>query len=81
MMEALLDLLTTHGPIGIVAAVGFVLYIYERKENKKLTRQIYDLGVESIKADFDHSKSYEALVRVYEQAMANAYSGKQGKDT
>jgi hypothetical protein len=68
-MESLLNLLTTHGPIGVVAAIGFVLYGFERRENKKLAQKIYDLGVKSIEADFDHSKSYDALVRVYEKAM------------
>jgi len=65
----LLVQLGTYGPLGIMSALGFMLFILERRKNEKLTEKLLEVSIASIKAAEEHSKAYSPLERVFDRAI------------
>lgn len=65
----LLVQLGTYGPLGIMAALGFLLFIFERRKNEKLTEKLLEVSLASIQAASEHSKAYAPLERVFDRAI------------
>jgi len=65
----LLVQLGTYGPLGIMAALGFLLFIYERRKNEKLNEKLLEVSLASIQAASEHSKAYTPLERVFDRAI------------
>jgi hypothetical protein len=64
-----LSSLYVYGPLGILAVLGFILFFLERKRVTELTDKLSELSNASIKADMEHTKTYEAMERVMEGTM------------
>jgi hypothetical protein len=58
--------LGTYGPLGIMAAVGFMLFLLERKKTSELTSKLLEFAQASVKADAEHTKAMEALGKLYD---------------
>jgi len=58
--------LGTYGPLGIMAALGFMLFLLERKKTSELTTKLLEFAQASVKADAEHTKAMEALGNIYE---------------
>ena len=65
----LLVQLGTYGPLGIMAALGFVLFMLERRKNEKLTDKLLEVSIASIQTAAEHSKAYAPLERVFDRAI------------
>lgn len=73
----LVTVLTVYGPLGVLAALGFVLYFLERrfvtqmqKRNEDLANKLYDLSVENIKSDMEHSRAYAQFEKTFDVAIS-----------
>ena len=65
--------LGTYGPLGIMVAIGFMLFFMERKRNDRmqdkqdeLAGKLHDLAMASIKSDMEHTRVNEVNVKVLE---------------
>lgn len=58
--------LGTYGPLGIMAALGFMLFLLERKKTSELTAKLLEFAQASVKADAEHTKAMEALSKLYD---------------
>ena len=72
----LLFQLGTYGPLGIMSALFFILFISQKKDTAlerekadKLSEKLYELGMASIRADMEHSKAYEPMERIMDAAI------------
>ena len=72
----LVTTLTVYGPLGVLAALGFVLFFLERrrtegerKRSEELAHKLYEIGIENIKADMEHAKSYSQLEKTLDMAL------------
>lgn len=61
--------LGTYGPLGIMAALGFLLYMFERRKNDKLSEKLIEVSIASIQAAAEHSKAYGPLEKVFDRAI------------
>jgi len=61
--------LGTYGPLGIMAALGFWLFIQERKKTSELTAKLMEFAKASVAADAEHTKGWEALGNLYDLGM------------
>lgn len=73
-----LSSLYVYGPLGILSALGFLLYFMERKktdeERKKsdeLSEKLYEVSVNAIKADMEHSEAYKAIEKMFDILLKN----------
>ena len=64
-LPKLLDFFCKYGPGGLIGVVFLCLYLVARRETKALTTKLTELSIESVKADSDHAKAYEALSKAY----------------
>lgn len=60
-LTPLIAKLVEFGPGFIFAGIFLTLYLIERKKSENLATKLYDLGLESLKADLEHSKAYTAM--------------------
>jgi uncharacterized protein Yka (UPF0111/DUF47 family) len=58
--------LGTYGPLGVMAALGFMLFLLERKKTSELTEKLLEFAQASVKADSEHNKAMEALGKLYD---------------
>lgn len=58
--------LGTYGPLGIMAALGFWLFLLERKKTVELTAKLIEFAKASVLADAEHTKAMEALGNLYD---------------
>lgn len=61
--------LGTYGPLGIMAALGFWLFVQERKKTAELTTKLMEFAKASLAAEAEHTKAMEALGNLYELSM------------
>ena len=59
------SLLQVYGPLGVLAVIGFVLYFAERKRNTRLSKDLYEVSIASIRAEMTHNQTHA----VREQAL------------
>lgn len=64
-MQALIQL-SNYGPGAIIGIVFAILFYLERKRCQQLSDKLTELATSSIKAEMNHSKVYEANIRVLE---------------
>jgi len=71
-----LSSLYVYGPLGILAALGFVLYFLQvrktdamMKRNEELSEKLYEVSLASIQADVDHSRAYEPLEKFFDAVL------------
>ena len=72
-LTSLIVKLIEYGSGFLIAAIFLTLYIMERKKNENLSKRLYDLGLESLKADFEHSKALSSLEKTLD-TLAKAFS-------
>ena len=65
----LLSSLYVYGPLGILAALGFLLFFLERRQTHLLVDKLTELSTASIRADMEHTKAYEAMERTQESTL------------
>lgn len=72
----LLVQLGTYGPLGVMCVLLYVLYWQrgkelekERARNAELQKRVYELGIESLKADMEHTKVYGPIERIMDAAV------------
>ncbi len=58
--------LGTYGPLGIMAVLGFMLFLLERKKTSELTDKLLEFAQASVKADAEHTKAMDALGKLYD---------------
>ena len=68
-MDTLFTELGTHGPLGIMAAIGFILFLMERRKNEQLTDKLLEVSIAGIRAAEEHSKAYGQLEKVFDKAV------------
>ena len=68
-LPKLLTILSTHGPGFVVAAIFIVLYLLERKKSERMAEKLNELSVASIKADHEHTKTFESLEKAFNAAI------------
>jgi len=61
--------LGTYGPLGIMAVLFFLLYVWEKKRNEKLSDKLYEVSLTSIKADMEHSKAFDNIEKTFDAAL------------
>jgi len=61
--------LATYGPGYVLAAVFIILYFLERRKSEQMANKLQELAVASIKADLEHTKTYESLEKVFDSAV------------
>lgn len=61
--------LGTYGPLGIMALLGFWLFLLERKKTSELTAKLMEFAQASVSADAEHNKAMEALGNLYDLGM------------
>ena len=66
VMAKTLVQLGTYGPLGIMACMGFMLFLLERKKTSELTNKLLEFAQASVKADAEHTKAMEALGKLYD---------------
>jgi hypothetical protein len=71
VIEALIRL-GTYGPLGLMAGLGFYLFITERKKTSELTTKLVEFARVSIDADHEHSQAMEALGGLYDLGVKSA---------
>ncbi len=72
----LLIQLGTYGPLGVMCALFFILFLLERKrvdaERKKveeLSHKLYEVGMGVIKSDVERDKIIEPMEKVFDAAV------------
>lgn len=73
--------LGTYGPLGIMAALGFMLFLLERRKTSELTSKLLEFAQASVKADAEHNKAMEALGKLYEVSADSMSSLKDNTAT
>ena len=68
-LTKLLTVLAANGPGFVVAAIFIIFYWLERKKSEHMAEKLEKLAVASIKADLEHTKSYELLERSFNAAV------------
>lgn len=58
--------LGTYGPLGVMALLGFWLFLLERKKTAELTAKVTEFAKASVAADVEHTKAMEALSSLYD---------------
>lgn len=58
--------LGTYGPLGVMALLGFWLFLMERKKTAELTAKVTEFAKASVAADVEHTKAMEALGNLYD---------------
>lgn len=61
--------LATYGPGYVLAVVFIILYFLERRKSEQMANKLQELAVASIKADLEHTKTYESLEKVFDSAV------------
>jgi hypothetical protein len=64
-----LQMLGAYGPGFVVAVIFIIFYWLERKKSEKMAEKLQELAVASIKADLEHTKSYESLEKAFNAAV------------
>jgi hypothetical protein len=64
-----LQMLASYGPGFVIAAIFTILYLLERTKSEKMAEKLQELAVASIKADLEHTKTYESIERVFNSAV------------
>lgn len=72
-LATLITKLVEYGPGFLVAGLFFTLFMIERKKNEKLSEKLYDLGLESLKSDLEHTKAYASMEKTLD-VLAKALS-------
>jgi hypothetical protein len=65
-IASLLSKLIEYGPGFLVAGLFMAMYWLERKKNERLAEKLYELGLQSLKSDLEHTKMYTALEKAIE---------------
>jgi len=73
IVKALISL-GTYGPLGIMAALGFGLFLQERKRNVELSGKLGEYVRASFAADAEHTKAMMALSNLYDLGMKSTES-------
>ena len=60
--------LGTYGPLGVMAVVGFLLFLQERKRSVELNTKIGEYIKVSLVADAEHAKAMSGLSNLYDLA-------------
>lgn len=73
----LVTFVTVYGPLGVLSALGFVLFFLERKvvaqlrkKNEELANKLYEVSIENIKSDMEHSKAYAHFEKTFDVAIS-----------
>ena len=75
-LAKIIAVLASYGPGFVVAAVFIVFYWLERKKSEAMAEKLQELAVASIKADLEHTKTFESLEKVFNSAI-QALSGRR----
>lgn len=65
-IASLISKLVEYGPGFLIAGLFLAMYILERKKNEKLAEKLYELGLQSLKSDLEHTKMYGAIEKAIE---------------
>ena len=67
-LTKILAVLASYGPGFVVATIFIIFYWLERKKSEKMAEKLQELAVASIKADLEHTKTFESLEKAFNAA-------------
>jgi hypothetical protein len=65
----ILFMLADYGPGFILASVFIILFWIERKKSDEIASKLQKLAEASIKADLEHTKTYESLENIFRMTI------------
>lgn len=68
-LTKILAVLASYGPGFVVAVIFIIFYWLERKKSEKMAEKLQELAVASIKADLEHTKTFESLEKAFNAAV------------